>query len=1370
MEPEPSNAPSRLLRFAHLALRAIFGALVLAFVALTLVWGLIHGWIVPRIEEFRPQLEQLAGRAVGTPVRVGQLRAHSVGLVPSFELLDVVLLDAGRREALRLPRVVFSLSFRSVLSLGFDQLFIDAPELEVRRGADGRLFVGGLEVHGSASPDSDTADWFFSQHEFVIRSGTLRWHDEQRGAQPLALSQVDLVLRNRARRHEIRLDATPPPGWGQRFFAVAQFRRPLWSRHAGRWADWSGQFYAEFAHVDVSQLNRHADFGVQVHEGQGALRAWVDVDHGVLQGGTVDLAVPQMRATLGAGLEPLALRSVRGRVGGQRLASGFRFFTEGLQFDTAEGLHWPGGNVYLSHTAAEGRTPATGEFRADRLDLAALSQIASRIPLSDTARDLLRQYQIEGLVDTLQASWQGALSDPQRYEARGRVSRLAFLGRPGLSAGRAQPGWPGVAGATIDFDLTQSGGKGKLAISRGALEFPGVFEEPRIPLDDVQAEAQWQNQDERISVNLARLKLSSADVEGEFKGNWRTAEVRPGGARSRFPGVIDLQGSFTRATGARVYRYLPLAIPQDVRHYVRDAVLTGTATNVAVRVRGDLNDLPFADPRKGEFRFAGKVQGVTLAYVPRRLQRSEEPAWPALTALSGELVFDRASMRVNGARSEVLGAPGLSFPKVEAQIPNLMNDTTVLVSGEAKGPLGSALQIVNGSPISELIGRALAQASASGDAGYRLKLTLPIHHIERSRVEGSVALAGNELRITSDTPALSRARGTVTFSENGFAITGGQARMLGGDARIEGGSRSVAAGRNDPSVVLRAQGQVSAEGLRAAQELGFLSRIGAAASGSTAYSATLAFRRGHPEFSLSSSLQGLALNLPAPLSKTAEAAMPLRFENLLQRESLQPDATGVTRPRDQMTLEVGRLMSMSYVRDLSDPQARVLRGAIGVGLAPGESAPMPADGVMANINLGLADVDAWTAVLSKAAGAPLVAQGDAPGAVPAASGYLPTVLALRARELVVQKRTLRDVVVGGVRDGPTWRATLAAQELNGYIEYRQAGASGPGRLHARLARLAVGPAAVTEVESLLDAQPATIPALDIVIDDTELQGRKLGRIEVEAVNRGGDSGAREWRLNRLGVTVPEASFQASGNWTAVGTSAVGPRERRRTVLNYRLDISDAGQLLARFGMKDVLRRGRGRLDGQVAWVGSPLSIDYPSLGGQIALNLESGQFLKADPGLAKLLGVLSLQSLPRRLTLDFRDVFSEGFAFDFVRGDAVIANGVATTNNLQMKGVNAAVLMDGKADILHETQDLRVIIVPEIDAGTASLVATAINPAIGLGTFLAQLLLRRPLTLANTQEFHIDGTWADPRITKVERKPGAAAPAAPVASQAGGTP
>jgi uncharacterized protein YhdP len=206
------------------------------------------------------------------------------------------------------------------------------------------------------------------------------------------------------------------------------------------------------------------------------------------------------------------------------------------------------------------------------------------------------------------------------------------------------------------------------------------------------------------------------------------------------------------------------------------------------------------------------------------------------------------------------------------------------------------------------------------------------------------------------------------------------------------------------------------------------------------------------------------------------------------------------------------------------------------------------------------------------------------------------------------------------------------------------------------------------------------------------------------------------------------------------------------VMDFRLEVSNGGALLERLGMGKVVRGGKGALTGQLSWLGSPLALDYGSLRGKVNVAIDAGQFLKAEPGAARLLSVLSLQSLPRRLALDFRDVFQEGFVFDNITGDLVIDQGVAQTNNLRMRGVQAAVLMEGKADIGRETQDLRVIVVPEINAGTASLAYAAINPALGLGTFLAQVFLRKPLIQAGTREFHVSGSWADPKVEKVERK------------------
>ncbi|MNS60754.1 hypothetical protein D3C72_937650 [compost metagenome] len=594
-----------------------------------------------------------------------------------------------------------------------------------------------------------------------------------------------------------------------------------------------------------------------------------------------------------------------------------------------------------------------------------------------------------------------------------------------------------------------------------------------------------------------------------------------------------------------------------------------------------------------------------------------------------------------------------------------------------------------------------------------------------------MTLADNELQVVPEAPPFTQARGTLNFTDTGFSLAGVQARLLGGEVRVEGKGRFSGPQRE---LALKAQGTASAEGLRGAREVDWLARLAKHATGSTPYAATFSMRDDTPEFSLTSSLQGLALQLPTPLVKTAEELMPLRIE----KKVLARDARRAT--QDQLTLELGRVGSVQYVRELSaNGQAHVLRGGIGVGLAPGETALPPDRGVFANVNVAKLDMGAWQTLVGTAAVVGGGERADDPDLA-----YLPTRIAVRAQQLGIAGRTLHNVVLGGTREGALWRANVDASELSGYAEYSHSQA---GRLYARLARLKIAPAEATQVETLLDEQPGTLPALDIVVDDFELLGKRLGRAEIDAVNRGG----REWLLNKLAFSVPEATFTAKGTWAAPAGGGASAGQRRTTAMNFKLDIADAGDLLTRFGMPGVLRRGKGRLEGEVNWRGSPFSLDYPSLGGQLQVDVEQGQFLKADPGLAKLLGVLSLQALPRRLTLDFRDVFSQGFAFDFIRGDAKINKGIASTNNLQMKGVNAAALMDGSADIVRETQNLRVVVVPEINAGTAALVATAINPAIGLGTFLAQWVLSKPLAAAATQEFHVEGTWADPKIAKVPR-------------------
>ncbi len=1335
-----------------------------------LAWLVLHWGILPRIEQWRPQIEARASQALGVPVTIEAIQVRSGGWIPAIELSNVVLKDRQQREALRLPKVSAAVSARSLLAfeLRFEQLHLEGAALEIRRDSAGRFFVAGIEIPPSGTdPDSGAVDWFFSQSEFVVRNGRLRWIDEQRNAPVLALESVDLVVRNGLRRHDLRLDATPPADWGERFSVQGRFRQSLLDP-SGDWRRWTGTVHAALPRAQVAELRRYVNLPFELSQGEGAVGAWIDLRQGEFQAATVDLALRSVALRLDAGVQPLAVTRLQGRITLEQHSGQLKLAADGLAFDTDDGVVWPSSQFALALRQAA--TPAApfigGELSADRLDLASMAQVAARLPLGATLARALAELAPSGQISGLAAGWDGAIDAPARYHVKARLTGSGIA-----AAASPEPhviGRPGWRNAAIELDATHTGGKARLVLDKGALILPGVFERPEVAFDTFSTDVSWRIRPSAqpglppaIELALADTRFANPDAQGEVSAlRWQTGDgalaapastVRTPSAASaasaasghgrgaRLPGRLELTGTLSRGRAAAVARYLPLGVPEEARRYVQQAVLEGRVASASFKVKGDLWDFPFAGPRAsgasaapgGEFKITARAEDVTVAYVP---DGPDGPsAWPAFTRVSGELLFERSAMQIRNASGRVYG---VELSRVNGSIPDLAQGL-LRIEGQARGPAADLLRYVNGTPIAGWTGQALRDTTAAGLGELSLQLEIPTHDPAQSSVKGRLVLAGNDVRMSAATPLLAGAKARIDFTQQGFTLAGGSARVLGGDASFDGGLQP------DGSLRFNAQGVATAEALRRAPELGALSRLASSMSGQAPYRLAVGSVRGLTEFTLTSPLTGLALDLPAPLKKPAEAAWPLRIESRLAAAAQGEVA------RDSLRVELGSIAQAVYQRDLSRDTPQVLRGAIAVLDA---LPPLPERGVQALLNLPATDADAWQAVADRLQAA------ASDGAAGNELGYLPRTVALRAQSLTSGGRKLTRLVAGVSQDSAdgTWRGSLDADQLGGYVEYRAAGGpTNPGRIHARLARLALPPADAESVENLLVQAPASVPALDIVIDDFELRGKKFGRVEIEAANRAAEGGGREWRMSRFAVTNADALLTGTGQWrpAAAGAGAAAARQQRM-VMDFKLDLVDSGAVLDRLGFGGTVRGGKGRMSGQLSWAGSPLSLHVPSLDGRINLAIDAGQFLKAGPGAGRLLSVLNLQALPRRLLLDFRDVFQEGFAFDNVTGDVTIDDGVASTNNLRMRGVQAAVLMEGSADIARETQSLRVLVVPEINAGTASLAYAVINPAVGLGTFLAQIFLRRPLMAASTREFTVQGSWADPKVERVERKLG----------------
>ena len=465
-------------------------------------------------------------------------------------------------------------------------------------------------------------------------------------------------------------------------------------------------------------------------------------------------------------------------------------------------------------------------------------------------------------------------------------------------------------------------------------------------------------------------------------------------------------------------------------------------------------------------------------------------------------------------------------------------------------------------------------------------------------------------------------------------------------------------------------------------------------------------------------------------AKAAADAVPLKLERRV-----------ADKDRDTLAVTYGSLGKLTVHRKLTARGTVVDRALLALGKAGGE-ADRP--GLWVRGDVPTVDLDGWLALKKQLDSGQ---EDDLPLA-----GVDVTVGALE-----VFGRQLNDLRIGASRGGNDWQLDLRGRELAGTARWQAAAAGRPnGRIVARLQRLiapATAQASVTATSEATTAPPTVNPwpAVDIVADAFRLKDHELGKLELVAEPSQGD-----WRIESLKLSSDDGHLEAEGWWRGGGRAP-------STQLTADLDVRDAGKYLSRFGLPNAVTAAPTRIRGNLAWAGNPTEFDYPTLSGELHMQTGPGQFTKLDPGIGKLLGVLSLQSLKRRLTFDFQDLFGEGFAFDEITGDVRIQNGIMKSDNLKIVGPSARVSIAGETDIARETQRLKVRVQPTL-SGTVSVGAAALllaNPvpgaAVGAGSSLAQTVLKDPIEQMFAYEYAVSGSWSDPTVERTSKTPATAA-------------
>ncbi|QBE67149.1 TIGR02099 family protein [Pseudoduganella lutea] len=1361
-------ATHHVLGFTIKLVLVVYFALALLFLALR--WA-----VLPNIDRYKGDIERMASSAAGNPVTIDRIYASWSGLRPNLFLGDVVLRDGAGQQALRLPSVSATLSWWSLVSfdLRFESLELIRPDLDVRRDADGKLYVAGTLVDPNRKDDGRGADWLLAQREIVIREGRLAWTDALRGTAPLALQDVNVVLHNNWGRHRFGITAAPPRALGGKLDIRADFRQPTFTQHAADVKQWRGTLYAAVKGADLAAWKPHLPYPHELESGRGGVRAWLDIDRARLTGVTADVALHDVVAKLGADLPRLDVAALSGRFafsedkaprGANRNAPfgayGHRASVTNLALRTRDGATLVPTTVAERTLPATKNKPARTEVTAPALDLKALAELATKLPLPAASRSLLADLAPRGRVENLRAQWQGPLSAPADWRVRADLRELgmaALAARPAVAAtGKApalpaMPALPGFDKLSGTVDAREDGGSVVLDAPGLVLDMPAWFETARMPFRKLQLDASWSRDAEGLRVDLGQLAFDQEGLTGELSGT----HVLPANADGRLagPGTADIRGKLDGFTINRIGRYLPVATPAHLKAWLTGALEGGTAHDVSVRLAGNLAHFPFAadtpDFSKGEFRIAGRIQDGKLNYEPGHFGvDGKSPLWPQAEQIRGSFAFERARMEI---RANTAKTGNVNLSNVKAVIADLIHHDSVLeIDGNAAGAMSDYLRYVANSPVLGWIGHFTDQTTATGNARLALRLDLPLNRLRESKVNGTLQLQGNDVVLWNDMPPVLLATGKIEFNEHGVNLNGLNGTLLGGQLTVGGGTQA------DGTIAVRIGGNVTADGLRRTYPAPAMQRLARHISGSARYNGLVTAHNHQYQVVVESLLTGVGLDFPAPLAKEAANALPVHF--LLNGAAT--NEAGLA--RDDIRITIGNVVAAAYQRQRQNQgQERgtwqLVRGGIGVNTP----APEPDSGMALNVSMKSLNVDEWLALGTDIAGAGSDSgsssssggSGSGSDGISLAQYIVPETMAARADELILASRKLDGVVLGATHRGGTWQANIDSKQANGYITWAESPTGrGLGKVTARLSSLIIPESSAGDVKDMLErsASSPAIPALDIVAERFELFNRPLGSLELQAYNALITS-SREWRVSKLALVNADGALHGTGRWVSRGGGSQVQSERHHSALDFNMEIHDAGKLLERFGFADTVKGGKGKLSGDIAWQGLPYSLDIPTLSGKLDMNVEKGQFLKQDPGAAKLLGVLSLQALPRLLKFDFNDVFSQGLQFDGLTAHAVIDRGIVKTDNLKMHGVQATVLMAGMADIANESTNLHVVVIPELNFGTAPLVyALAVNPVIGLGSYLAQLFLSQPMMKALTYQMQVTGPWKAPVMTKLD--------------------
>jgi uncharacterized protein (TIGR02099 family) len=858
-----------------------------------------------------------------------------------------------------------------------------------------------------------------------------------------------------------------------------------------------------------------------------------------------------------------------------------------------------------------------------------------------------------------------------------------------------------------------------LNLSGQGLQVESSLFDPRtLSVGNVSANTRWnRNASQKLQITTTQLGLKSGSMLADFSGKWTQGEALS-------PGVVDISGMFNGVDPTKLHQYVTTETSAETREWLRRAILNGTLNQVGIKLQGDLSKFPFNEPgsEAGVFRLEAQLDQVSIDY---DYVEPHQPQWPAVTLLSGNLQFDKLGLTIKSDQAQVIGMHGrpIQISGLEVHAPNLDLNPNVSVRLNSTGLVQDYLSMLKRTPIQHDLSKQAETLEVKGQASMPLSLDFDLEQQRVVLINGQFKFSDATIALKKEGVSVEKINGVFEFNDEVVVVKEMRGEALGGPVTLSG--------EWGPKLrQLALKGELTSIAAEKHQNLSALLAV----TGRTSYQADIkGTAAGGIDLEVRSSLEGLNIKLPPPLGKSAAQKRPLS----VRLQSLQQGKVDIT----ALSFSMGNVLNGRFEHN---PNGRgpsyFSRGAIVMG----GPAILPPAGLTMNFGFDRVNWDDWKSLSDQ------LTSPSVPNAVAATPAIFPPLQQLRVRspEFMFAELSFRDLdLMLSKTTSQKWSARLESRETQGVASWTTGERGLVGPVVARFSKLAVGTQDASaqdppKTEVIDEKQWSSMPAIDLSVEDFTLFGSRLGALHLVGANE--DKGSR-WTIHELEVLSPNAKMTAKGTWFLKGPE-------RGIHLDTLITISNLGKLSDQLGHQNRALEGSGTINAKINWLNFPWVYTYTGLNGEVTVDLKDGVFQHVNSRSARLLEVLSLQSLQRILSFNFRtgSEFKDGFPWSSIKGDFTLKQGEVQTKNLVVRSPIARISLTGGSNLTQKSWNMDADVRPLLDmSGAAVATAFVVNPLAGLSALVTQFLLRNPIERAMSAKYQVKGTWDEPELIPI---------------------